>query len=92
MLLPEFLEELFYSKKINLFETNFKIYLEKVRDYSFLETQSFLKRLNKNYSIEGIEELKNVKYLNLENNKLKSIPTLNLQSNWVFCENPITSK
>jgi len=75
MLLPEFCEELFYVKKVNLFETNFKNYLEKVYDYSFLETQKWLKQLNINYTIE---QLKKLTYLNLSYNKSKTIINLNL--------------
>ena len=58
MLLPEFCEELFYSKNINLFEffgednPNFKNYLEKVIDCSFLSTEKWLKGLDKNYTIQ----------------------------------------
>jgi len=78
MLLPEFYEELFYVKEINLFESTFKIYLEKIRDYSFLETRSFLKRLNRNYTIE---ELKNLQRLYLYNSQLTSIPKLTLLPN-----------
>jgi len=83
MLLPEFCEELFYVKKVNLFtspfsvedNSNFKNYLEKVLDYSFLETQSFFKELNKNYTIE---QLKKLRFLDLTYNKLKTIINLNL--------------
>jgi len=56
MLLPEYLEELFYSSNINLFETNFKIYLEKVIDYNIFETQKWLKKLNRNYTIQQLKE------------------------------------
>jgi len=72
MLLPEFCEELFYSKNINLFETNFKNYLEKVYDYSFLTTQKWLKGLDRNYNIK---ELKNLESLSIVKKQLIRIPT-----------------
>ena len=87
MLLPEFLEELFYVKKVNLFESpfsvgliqridpNFKNYLKKVHDYSFLNLQKWLIKLDSYYTIQ---ELKNLKQLNLSHDELKTIPTLNL--------------
>jgi len=82
MLLPEFCEELYYFSNINLFEfsgqridSNFKNYLEKVYDYSFLETQKWLKQLNINYTID---ELKYVEELYLHYNKLTKLPKLTL--------------
>ena len=35
MSLPEFCEELFYTSNLNLFESNFKIYLQKVDNIVF---------------------------------------------------------
>ena len=58
MILPEFCEELFYVKKVNLFETRFKNYLEKVNNYNILKTQKWLKGLNKNYTIKELKELR----------------------------------
>ena len=75
MSLPEFCEELFYTSNLNLFESNFKIYLQKVDEYSFLETQKWLKRLNKNYTLK---QIKNLYQLNLYNCSVKKLPTLKL--------------
>jgi len=77
MLLPEFCEELFYSKNINLFETNFKNYLEKVYNYNILETIKWIQRLYryKNYTIK---EFKKLTYFSCYNNNLTYIPNLNL--------------
>ena len=77
MLLPEFYEELFYVKEINLFESTFKIYLQKVDKYNILETQKWLKGLDKNYTIQ---QLKNLKTLYFRNNKLTFIPSLKLSN------------
>jgi len=79
MLLPEFCEEFYYVKKINLFKPPFKNYLEKVYDYSFLETKKWFKGLKipKNYRIK---ELKKLTYLSLCYNRLKTIINLNLPS------------
>ena len=75
MLLPEFCEELFYVKKINLFESTFKIYLQKVDKYNILETQKWLKRINFDYTVQ---QLKKLQILNLYNNQLTTIPISNL--------------
>jgi len=87
MLLPEFLEELFYTSNINLFESpfsvgsiqridpNFKFYLKKVYDYTFLATQKWLSEYYKDYTIK---ELKNIQRLDLAGNQLTEIPNFNL--------------
>ena len=77
MLLPEFCEELFYVKEINLFESTFKIYLQKVDKYNILETQKWLKRINLDYTVQ---QLKNLKQLDLSHIQLTYIPDLNLSN------------
>jgi len=78
MLLPEFCEELFYVKEINLFETNFKNYLQKVVDYNFLDTQKWIQKLYK-YN-HKIIEIKLLKQFNLSSCELTKIPTLNFKN------------
>ena len=92
MLLPEFCEELFYVKKINLFESTFKIYLQKVDKYNILETQKWLKRINFDYTVQ---QLKKLQILNLYNNQLTTIPISNLNlpnlQQLSFTDNQLTS-
>jgi len=86
MILPEFCEELFYFSNINLFETNFKIYLQKVLDYNIFNIQKWLIKLDLYYTIQ---ELKNLKQLNLSRHELTTIPNLSFLPNlqWLYLHN-----
>jgi len=89
MILPEFLEELFYSKNINLFETNFKIYLQKVYEYNIFTIQKWLKQLNKNYTIE---QLKNLQYIYLTDAETTYNNSLDLKYLYIDIRHPATEK
>ena len=80
MLLPEFCEELFYIKEINIFDTSFKNYLKKVLEYNILTTLKWLQKTYK-YNNFTIKELKKFKYIDISFCQLTKIPTLNFQNN-----------
>jgi len=76
LILPEYLEELVYTNSTNLLdESSFREYVKKISYYKLLETQSFLKKLNKNYTIQQLKELK---VLGIYGKRLTNISTLYL--------------